>query len=109
MQTVLPNSPWLLEICPASTLKQLGLPAQGYKSRSEEGRRNRSLILDGIAAEGLLSISSPDVRAQVLDDHHGDALDSVIAAYATFRAIRNPAFSALEVSPPYALEGYVYV
>ena len=39
----------------------------------------------------------------------GDALDSVIAAFATFQAVRNLARSSVLRIGPYVLEGYVYV
>jgi len=44
----------------------------------------------------------------VIQDRNGDALDSVIAAFATFRAVQD------ELSPKnehkdYMIEGYVYV
>jgi hypothetical protein len=44
-----------------------------------------------------------------LDDHHSDALDSVVAAFTTFRVIREPVRFAVEGKDTYALEGYVYV
>jgi hypothetical protein len=99
---------WVLEICPASTLKQewLYMP---YKGRADEHRAARGHILERLEATSALSISTPAVREAVLDDRGGDALDSVIAALATFRALRDPAHLVVESGSPYALEGYVYV
>lgn len=109
MQNALLDKPWILEVCPASTLKHENLIWQRYKRRTEEGYKRRSGILEGILDTGLLHIPSLDVRSKMLDDHHGDALDSVIAAFAAFRALRNPDLLAVDRNSAYALEGYVYV
>jgi hypothetical protein len=45
----------------------------------------------------------------ILDDSGGDALDSVVAAFAIFRALRNPAGFVAAENDVYAVEGYVYV
>jgi hypothetical protein len=100
MQRVEPDKPWILEICPASTLKREGLYLPGYKNR-EGGYSARVRILDGLEATGSLSVSSPDLRSMILNEPRGDALDSVVAAFATWRALRDDA--------DYALEGFVYV
>lgn len=109
MQVAAHGLPWALEICPASTLKEERIPSQYYKRKSDEGRETRRYILSQIEAREILSVPEPDVRSRILDDPGGDALDSVIAALATFRAIRDPAFPVTEDSQVYALEGYVYV
>jgi hypothetical protein len=108
MQGVQPDKPWILEICPASTLKRESLYLQGYK-QGDEGYAARARILEGIEATGILSISSSTVRSTILDEPHGDALDSVIAAFATFRALRNLSLLSVDSNNAYALEGYVYV
>ncbi len=108
MQSVQPDKPWVLEICPASTLKQENLYLQGYKRGTDEGHQARACILEGIEATGSLHVLSSALRATVQDDHHGDALDSIVAAFATFRALHNPVGLTLE-DDAYKLEGYVYV
>jgi hypothetical protein len=45
----------------------------------------------------------------ILDDPGGDALDSVIAAFAVFRTLRNPAGVVAMWDSLYTLEGCVYV
>jgi hypothetical protein len=105
MQSALPDRPWILEICPASTLKQKGL-YQPYKGRSEEHRQAREHIIKKIE-EKALSIPAK-LQAEIVADHQGDALDSVIATFATFRALHNPADPTPEDNA-YKLEGYVYV
>lgn len=107
MQKTLPDRPWLLEVCPASTLKQgrLYFPYKG-KTRSHYTARGR--ILEWI--EEVCAISLPRaIRLAILGDYHGDALDSVIAAFATFRALRNRTVFATVDNNTYMLEGYVYV
>ena len=106
MQRPEPGLPWVLEICPASTLKRLGLPDKG---RTKAHYDNRTHILEGLEAMQCLSISSSSLRSIVLDDHNGDALDSVIAASATFRVVCNPNRLIPGDMEPYRLEGYVYV
>lgn len=102
------DRPWILEICPASLLKRekLYLP---YKGRTQEHRRARARILNEIERSGHLFVQTSKLRTAVMDDHHGDALDSVIAAFATFQALRKPAGLAVPGNGAYALEGYVYV
>ena len=106
MQSVLPDKPWMLEICPASTLKQKAL-YQPYKGRGEEHRQAREHILREIE-EKALSIPA-ELRAEIVDNREGDALDSVIAAFATFRALHDPAGLVPEGNDAYKLEGYVYI
>jgi hypothetical protein len=106
MQSALPGKPWILEICPASTLKQEAL-YQPYKGRREAHRKAREHILREIEEKGL-SIPA-ELQAEIAADREGDALDSVIAAFATFRALHDPASLVPEDNDAYKLEGYVYV
>lgn len=106
MQSALPGKPWVLEVCPASTLKQEAL-YQPYKGRREAHRKAREHILREIEEEGL-SIPA-ELQAEIVADREGDALDSVIAAFATFRALHNPAGLVPEGKDVYKIEGYVYV
>lgn len=110
MQRTSPGRPWLLEICPASTLKRMGLyqPYKGHH-KDKDKRAIRVHILEGIEMSRAVIIKSSTLRSLILDDPDGDALDSVIAAFATFRALGNPARFSVPRSDAYALEGYVYV
>jgi hypothetical protein len=99
----------LLEICPASTLKWAGLPAQQYKVKTELGRRTRAAILAGIEAMEEVEMASAALRAAIVAEEGGDALDSVIAAWATYRAVCAAESDPEDGLGPYALEGYVYV
>jgi len=110
MQGVASDKPWLLEVCPASTLERMGqrLPYKG-PNRDRDKRANRAHILKKIENTGFIRIRSSALRATILDDSDGDALDSVIAALATFRAIGSTNdFSALTPSIS-MLEGYIYI
>jgi len=106
MQKPLPDRPWVLEICPASTLKQENLRLS-YKGREEKHKASRVRILEGMEKTGALKINRWALRKTILDDKNGDAIDSVIAAFATFRALRNG--FVFDENSPYTLEGWVYV
>ena len=105
MQKRLPGRAWVLEICPASTLKRENL-SLSYKGRDETHKAGRAKILDGIKKTGALKIKKSALRRTILENRGGDALDSVIAAFAIFRAIRNGL--PVDKNSPYALEGWVY-
>jgi hypothetical protein len=108
MQRPAPDWPWVLEICPASTVKREGLPTS-YKGRADGPKRAaREIILRTLEGTGRLVVESEPSRALILDDPGGDALDSVIAAYAVLRALRDPAGLTTE-DRDYRIEGYVYV
>lgn len=109
MQARCASRAWVIEICPASTLKWAGLPAQQYKNKTEAGRRTRAAILAGIEARGEVEVASATLRAAIVAEEGGDALDSVIAAWATYRAVRAPEIDPAGGLEAYALEGYVYV
>ena len=105
MQKPLADRAWVLEICPASTLRRenLSLP---YKGVGEIKRTARVRILEGIKKTEVLNIKKSALRSKILEDRGGDALDSVIAAFATFRALRNGL--PFDRDSPYALEGWVF-
>lgn len=105
MQRPVPRRAWVIEICPASTLRREGL-SSAYKGAGEKRRTARSGILRGMEDTGFLKIRKSALRSTIINDRGGDALDSVIAAFATFRALRVE--FAFEKGAPYALEGWVY-
>lgn len=107
MQRALPGRPWLLEVCPASLLKREGFYAP-YKGRSRQHRENRKRIAAAVERmDGVAALAS-GVREAALANASGDALDAILAAVATSRALRNPAHPTARRSHLYALEGYVY-
>jgi hypothetical protein len=101
------DKPWLLEICPASTLKQEGLYTP-YKGNDDRCRSARRHILQALERKSI-AIREQALRARILLDAGGNALDSVIAALATFRALDTSLAPEVECSGAYAVEGYVYV
>jgi hypothetical protein len=107
MQPALPGRAWVMEICPASTLKRESLN-RSYKGKGPGRYVARAYILEEIERRASLSIPGP-LRPAILEDHEGDALDSVVAASAVFRALRDPGRLAVGGNDVYALEGYVYV
>ena len=77
--------PWVIETCPASTLKHGDLYLS-YKGRSAAARAARAAILGALVRRKLLAPLEPPVRRLALDNAGGDALDSIIAAVATAHA-----------------------
>ena len=102
MQAQVPGLPWLIETCPASALKDLGWRGS-YKGTSlADGRRR---ILRSLTEGGLLRPLPRPLEKLVIDDPGGDALDSVIAALATSKALTDIACGRGEGD---MLEGRVY-
>lgn len=106
MQPARPGAAWLLEICPAATLKQWGLYAP-YKGAASGRREARARILAALAAGGL-DLARPGLEVLLLDDAGGDALDAAVAAATVAALLRRPG----DLSPPgerYRREGFVYL
>jgi hypothetical protein len=112
MQTPIDGLPSLLEICPASTLKEmkLYLPYKRNKKTSVDSRKsNRRTILAEIRKSGVQI--SKDMADEVVDDDQGDALDSIIAIFAIYRNLenKNPClFGSDEINPDFRLEGHIF-
>lgn len=100
----------LVETCPASTLKRLGLPHQRYKkpngpiTRVEQ--RTRSVILEGLAPW----VDMPRaLEREARRDPGGDALDAVIAALGAAQAWARTDLAAVAAHPRYRREGFLFV
>ncbi|WP_407354929.1 hypothetical protein [Methanolobus sp. WCC5] len=105
MQVPREDKPWLMEICPASTLKSEGL-YMTYKGRSEKEKRTREHILEEILNKG---VSVPEhIQERIINNRDGDALDSFIAAYATFRSIATLDDIIGRLPDIYLREGYTF-
>ncbi len=107
MQAARPGVPWLLEACPACTLKRLGLyrpPHRPYKGGSELHAAARSLVVERLEAEGRVQWVSSAARAAALGQSGGDALDSALALLAVAGAMRRPE-ALTGARPPYDIEG----
>jgi hypothetical protein len=105
MQPPAPGQTWLLEICPASTLKRLGLYAP-YKRR--DAAPVREGLLNTLTRDGRVEVSNA-VRDAVIRDHKGDALDSVIAAITTWRVLPDASLLQGNDGSLAAIEGHVFV
>jgi hypothetical protein len=101
----------LVEACPASTLKRLGLPHQNYK-QPQGGRltakrlRTRRVILAGLA--GYVGISGAHRRV-IMRNGGGDALDALVAAVGAARAWHTADHGRIARHPRYPREGRLYV
>ncbi|MDX2138942.1 MAG: DUF429 domain-containing protein [Chloroflexota bacterium] len=100
------NKPVVIEVCPAVTLRRLQARLPNYKEHGAESIATRQRIMAALEGAGVTFVDTA-LRARVLDNARGDALDSVIAAYGAAATFCNGAFqtqpSLLEL-----LEGKVY-
>jgi len=78
------------------------------QGREEQKRNARAHILGSFEDEGKLVVPDQTARSTLIEDQGGDALDSVIAALATARALRSPDGLIPPEGEIYAIEGYVY-
>lgn len=101
--------PWLIEVCPASTLKKMAAYFP-YKGSSEAHLQSRQRIVQQLKEVFRLEIEA-GFEQRLLSDGQGDALDSLIAACTTYRVLNEPRLLFLygDTWPEYMLEGHVYV
>ncbi|MDZ7697755.1 MAG: DUF429 domain-containing protein [Deltaproteobacteria bacterium] len=98
----------ILEICPTSTLKAMGLTSTHYKGRDDNHRKNRQKMLKSIERKSQIKIEKSEIMRKITEDKGGDALDSVIAALATFNATHKKSGSIPYEDKYSIIEGYVY-
>ena len=99
------HEPTLIEVYPAGTLRDLGLPDRTYKEPGPEAREKRERILAGLLDWG---VELPETFEEpVLGDSGGDALDSLVAAVATARAVASG--FVVDEDRYDRVEGYIYV
>lgn len=101
----------IVECCPSSVLKGMGLPHQNYKqptggplTRRRKLTRHRLLA----ALEPFVDIP-PQFRRVMMRNPGGDALDAVIAAVGAWRAVHAADHRAIARHPRYRHEGRMYV
>jgi len=99
MQKARPGKPWILEVCPASTLKRLGLYTS-YKDSTVKKGAARRRILKRLEKLGMTYKKAEPLRSSILSNGGGDALDSVVIAFAVSRLLRKP--------DQCRIEGYIY-
>ena len=113
MQPPAEDRAWVLEICPASTLKRLGLyyTAAGrpwsYKGQTEAHEAARARLWQALVDRYGLR-AGPRARRAAIADAGGDALDAVIAACATAEAIESPLALPDSCRAAAPVEGYIY-
>jgi hypothetical protein len=100
----------VVEACPASTLKRMGLPHQNYKQPAggpltRRRRRTRRAILEGLS--GCVNISAAD-RLRIMRDGGADGLDAVLAGVGAWRCWREYDHAAIGRQPRYSREGRHY-
>ncbi len=108
MQSPLAGQAWLIEVCPASTLKRTGLYPP-YKGTGDAAGRARRRILTGLVRRNLLAPLPPDIRRTAIANRGGDALDSIVAAVAAAHSLAAGDLNAGAANPVEAIEGRVYV
>jgi hypothetical protein len=100
----------IVEACPSSTLKRLGLPHHNYKQPAgappdAKRRATRRRILAGLAPH----VAIGQVRKGILmRNGGGDALDAVLAAVGAAAAWQNADHDAIAKHPRYTREGRLY-
>ncbi len=99
--------PSLVEVYPAGTLRDQGLPDRKYKDDRTypDAPARRERILDGLLDRGVRLEGVP--RERLLADSGGDALDALVGAVAVARNARTGFATAPERYDP--VEGYIYV
>ena len=98
----------VIEIYPAGTLRRLGTADTKYKNGAAGAERRRERIVDRLtASDASIPVELPaTVRETILGEPGGDALDSVVAAVGTARAVE----SGFEPDRPFdTREGYIYI
>jgi uncharacterized protein DUF429 len=100
----------LVEACPSSTLKRLGLPHQNYKQPeggplTRKRRHTRRHILDGLARHLRMDETQ---RRTLMRNPGADALDAVIAALGAALCWSGIDHARIARHPRYRREGYLY-
>ena len=101
----------LVEACPASTLKLLGLPHRNYK-QPEGGKlapwrlHNRRVIMSGLGEYVRITDTQ---RRVIMRNGGGDALDAVIAAVGAVRSWQTSDHRLVAKHPRYPREGRLFV
>jgi hypothetical protein len=101
----------LVEACPSSTLKRLGLPHQNYKQPeggplTRRRLRTRRAILEGLERHVRLNDRH---RRAIMRNGGGDALDAVVAAVGVAQNWEAADHRGIARHPRYPREGRLYV
>ncbi len=97
----------LLEVCPASLLKKLGL-YRPYKGHSPAQRRHRETILHYFLRQERLDLAHASLYETLVNDQGGDALDSFLALWIAFTAVRRSDWTRRPLNPLTRKEGFIF-
>ncbi|MCA9220568.1 MAG: hypothetical protein KDA71_09595 [Planctomycetales bacterium] len=100
----------VVEACPSSTLKRLGLPHQRYK---QSGGKPPELVHQTTRRKILKTMArfvaiSPHRRRVIMNDPGGDALDAVLAGWGAWLGFVAAEHEKIASHDRYPREGYVY-
>lgn len=98
------NDVKIIEICPACTLKNLGLYLP-YKGKTVSHSNNRINILDSL---GISNIAE-HMKRLILDNSGGDALDSIVAVKAVYNYVNKKPKWFEFIDQNEMTEGKVYI
>jgi hypothetical protein len=100
----------VVEACPSSTLKRLGLPHRLYKQAGGKPPTAEKIAVRKtiLATVEQVADITPSQRKIMLANPGGDALDSVLAAIGVFQVVTNEDHLAIAKHPRYRHEGRVY-
>lgn len=107
MQLYDPTVTSVLEVCPAVTLKKLGSYFP-YKGKTKTCFNARLEILNLFRTKYRLEISDEGLINKIAEDSEGDALDSLIAAYASAKTLKSLQDNTLHTGLDQMLEGYIF-
>lgn len=101
----------VVECCPGSVLKRVGMPHQNYKQPTggpltRRRRLTRHAILDWLADEVRIEDRH---RRVMMRNPGGDAIDAVIAAVGAAKAVEAADHRAIAKHPRYRHEGHLFV
>jgi hypothetical protein len=101
----------LVECCPGSVLKKLGLPHQNYKQPAGGPLTRRRLRTRHVLHDALDQLVKIDDRFRrvMMRNPGADALDAVIAAVGAARAVAAADHAAIARHHRYPREGHLYV
>jgi len=100
----------VVEACPSSTLKRLGLPHRLYKqSGGKPPTDAQKMVRKQILAKVTETVDfSAAQRRVMIENPGGDALDALLAAVGVFQSISDDDHAAVAKHPRYRREGRVY-
>lgn len=101
-----PDSKWVAEGCPSSTLRSWGIDPRGYKGPAANHQAGRGDILKALVRSGL-ELDAPTNNV-IVADREGDALDAVVLAIAASRVGPPSIERGLEWVATHQTEGFIY-